>query len=290
MILGFRDYEQQGRQLAELLDRRFALVDVHRFPDGESKITLPAELPDDVIVCRSLDRPNDKLVELLLVAETARVQGAKRLILVAPYLCYMRQDIAFQPGEAISQRIIGAFLAQLFDGLITVDPHLHRIRQLSEAVPGIPAQALSSAPAMVKFLQARGGHPLLLGPDSESEQWVRAIAEPAGLDFAVATKERLGDRSVHVVLPNREYSGQEVVLVDDMVSTGHTLASVAKELKARGASAVHCLVTHALYDDSAAQLLKSSGLDAIWSSDSVRHPSNAFPLGRLLADAVTGLR
>ena len=115
MLLSFKDYEKQSRALAQVLDIPCKIIQSHRFPDGESKLTLPSTLPDHVLICRSLDRPNEKLVELLLAAKTARTLGAKKLTLVAPYLCYMRQDIAFHPGEAVSQSIIGHFLPGDFE-------------------------------------------------------------------------------------------------------------------------------------------------------------------------------
>ena len=130
MLLGFEDYEEQSRLLAEALDMPCRMIQTHRFPDGENKLTLPSSLPEHVIFCRSLDHPNEKLLELLLVAKTARELGVKLLTLVAPYLCYMRQDRAFHPGEVVSQSVVGKFLANLFDNVITVDPHLHRTQYL----------------------------------------------------------------------------------------------------------------------------------------------------------------
>jgi len=290
MLLGFHDYETQGRRLADALGLAFALTEIHRFPDGESKVTLPAELPEQLIVCRSLDRPNDKLVELMLLAHTARAMGVKHIVLVAPYLCYMRQDIAFHPGEAVSQKIVGAFLAELFDAVITVDPHLHRIERLEQAIPRGQAVALTAAPAMIDFLAQHVQAPMLIGPDAESEQWVRAMAEPAGLDYAVATKERLGDRSVRTRLPEQDYQGRTIVLVDDMASTGRTLIAVASQLKFRGAGAIHCLVTHALFADDATRQLHEAGIERIWSTDSISHSSNVIHLAPLLAQAVRGLQ
>ncbi len=286
ILLGFSDYQPQGQALAEALGIPFALVDVHRFPDGESKLTLPDKLPEAAILCRSLDHPNDKLIELLLAARTAREHGVKHLTLVAPYLCYMRQDIAFHPGEAVSQRIVGRFLAELFDKVVTVDPHLHRIERLEQAIPGREAIALGTAEVMREFLQQNTTHPLLIGPDGESEQWVRAIAEPAGLDYAVATKERLGDREVRISLPEHDYRQHEVILVDDMISTGRTLINVTRQLKRQGAGTIHCLVTHALFSDDVTQALHDEGIEHIWSSDSIRHPSNAVTLAPLLAEAL----
>ncbi len=289
MLLGFHDYETQGRRLADALGLPFALVEIHRFPDGESKVTLPAPLPEQVVVCRSLDRPNDKLVELMLIARTAREMGVRRIVLVAPYLCYMRQDIAFHAGEAVSQKIIGAFLAELFDAVITVDPHLHRIERLEQAIPQGDAVSLTAAPAMVEFLAQHVQNPMLIGPDAESEQWVRAMAEPAGLEYAVATKERLGDRSVRTKLPEVDYRDRTIVLVDDMASTGRTLIAVASQLKFRGAGAIHCLVTHALFADDATRQLQEAGIEQIWSADSISHPSNVIHLAPLLAQAVRSI-
>ncbi|MEW6647391.1 MAG: ribose-phosphate diphosphokinase [Pseudomonadota bacterium] len=290
MLLGFHDYEAQGRRLAEALGLPFAPVEIHRFPDGESKVTLPAQLPEQVVVCRTLDQPNDKLVELMLVARTARELGARHITLVAPYLCYMRQDIAFHAGEAVSQKIIGGFLAELFDAVITVDPHLHRIERLEQAIPRGQAMALTAAPAMIEFLAQHVPNPMLIGPDAESEQWVRAMAEPAGLEYAVATKERLGDRSVRTKLPEMSYQGRTIVLVDDMASTGRTLIAVASQLKFRGAAAIHCLVTHALFADDATRQLHEAGIEQIWSADSISHPSNVIHLAPLLAQAVRSLK
>ncbi len=286
LVLGFSDYRPQGEALARELGCDFSLVDIHRFPDGESKLTLPAELPEKIILCRSLDHPNDKLVELLLSAKTARAMGVKQITLVAPYLCYMRQDIAFHPGEAVSQQIIGPFLAELFDALITVDPHLHRIDRLSQAIPTIRAVSLQSAAFMGEFIAANTTRPLLVGPDAESEQWVRAIAEPAGLDYAIATKQRLGDREVTIKLPAHNYHQHQVILVDDMISTGRTLINVTRQLKTQGAESIHCLVTHALFADAVTQALHQAGIENIWSCDSIAHPSNAIALAPLLASAL----
>ncbi len=285
-VLGFADYRAQGEALAAALGAPFALIEVHRFPDGESKITVPGPLQGEVIICRSLDHPNDKLVELLLAAQTARQLGAEKLTLVAPYLCYMRQDIAFHPGEAVSQRIVGEWLAQLFERVITVDPHLHRIDRLEQAIPDREAIALAATAPLGKFLAEKTVSPLLVGPDDESEQWVRAIAEPAGLQYIIAHKERRGDRDVAITLPDCDYRGHEVILVDDMISTGHTIADVAIKLKRAGAGTIHCLVTHALFDDEVASLLHRAGVENIWSSDSVSHPSNHVPLAALLATAL----
>ncbi len=285
-VLGFPDYDDPASAIARELNLKYCVIDLHHFPDGESRLRLPPRLPDHVILCRSLDRANDKLIELLLAAEGVRASGTSRLTLIAPYLCYMRQDKAFQPGEVVSQPIIGRFLSGLFDTIITVDPHLHRVRTLEEAVPARRAVALSAAPAMGEFLAALPRRPLLVGPDQESEQWVRAVAQHAALDYVVAQKSRYGDRSVEIRLPAHDYAGLDAVIIDDVASTGYTLAKAARALKAAGAQRIDVMVTHAVFADDALDTLKAAGVNEVWSSDSIPHPSNALTLSSLLAAAV----
>jgi len=285
-LLGFKDYQQQAKRLAKQLGLEYHEVAIHHFPDGESKVTLPSTLDTEIIFCRSLNHPNDKLIELLLACETARQQGVRHITLVAPYLCYMRQDIAFNPGEAVSQKIIGQWLGQLFDRVITVDPHLHRIDNLNQAIPNTETIGLSATRLMSEFLANRPNPPLLLGPDSESEQWVKQIAEHTGLEWEIAGKQRHGDHNVEIMLPEIGFKDCIIVIVDDVASTGRTIAQTAKALHQRGAQTVNCLVTHPLFADDAEQVLTNACINHIWSTDSIDHHSNVIQLAPLLAKAI----
>ena len=289
MVLGFDDYETQFRKLATALDIPGHIIQRHRFPDGESKLTLPDKLPQHVLICYSLDHPNEKLVELLLAATTARELGAKKLTLVAPYLCYMRQDKSFHPGEAISQPIVGNFLADLFDNVITVDPHLHRIKYLEQAVPAKNAVSLTATSLMAGFLRESFKDPVLLAPDSEAEQWVKAVANPNQWEFGVCKKIRTGDREVEITLPEIDLQGRSVVIVDDVASSGQTLSVAVKKCLSKKAKHVDVLVTHALFADDAQECLITAGVRNIWSTDSVSHESNVISLYALLKDAVLRL-
>ncbi|MEW6694489.1 MAG: ribose-phosphate diphosphokinase [Pseudomonadota bacterium] len=265
---------------------QLAVVERHRFPDGEWRLRLPATLPPVVAFYRSLHQPNEKLVELLLAAPAARELGAQRLWLVAPYLAYMRQDMAFSPGEVVSQRHIGRWLAAAFDGLITVDPHLHRVAALADAVPLADAQALSAAPVLGAWVVQRRPGALLLGPDEESAQWVQQAAAATGLQAAVCRKVRHGDREVQVALPPLDVRGRAVVILDDMASTGRTVAQAAAALRSAGAASVDVAVTHALFVGDALVALQAAGVGEVWSTDSVPHASNAVALAPLLAPAL----
>lgn len=283
VLLYFDDERVQARRLATAAGIDAAPIGRHRFPDRELRITLPAHLPGHVAVLRSLQDPNEKLVELLLVAGAARELGARRLTLVAPYLAYMRQDRAFAPGESVSQHHVCTLLDALFDRVITVDPHLHRVASLADVLTEAEAVTLTAAPAIGTFLGRRARGALLMGPDEESAQWVEGAARAGGLAWAVARKTRHGDRRVTITLPDVDVRGRRVVLVDDMISTGRTLVEAARGLRRAGAARVDVAATHALVVDGAAEALAAAGVHDIWTTDTVRHPTNAIRLTGLLA-------
>jgi ribose-phosphate pyrophosphokinase len=288
-LLCFDDELDVARRAAEAANLRLAVVERHRFPDGEWRLRLPPALPARVVVWRSLHQPNEKLVELLLLADTARQLGARHLSLVAPYLAYMRQDIAFHPGEAVSQRIVGRFLAGLFDALITVDPHLHRVATLHEAVPLADAIVLSGAPLLGAWIASQRQDVLLLGPDEESLQWVSSAAQAHGWPHAVCRKLRHGDRHVEIALPALPVAGRAVVLMDDVASSGQTLIEATRLLLAAGARSVDVAVTHALFAGDALQRLQATGVGQVWSTDCIAHPSNAVSVVGAVAEALAAL-
>ncbi|MFM7026075.1 MAG: ribose-phosphate diphosphokinase [Limnohabitans sp.] len=286
LLLCFEDELALARQTAEAAGMALACIDRHVFPDGEVKLRLPPDLPAQVVVLRSLHDPNTRLIELMLAARTARALGASHLTLVAPYLAYMRQDVAFVPGEAVSQRIIGAYLADLFDAVITVDPHLHRVATLQEAVPAQQALALTAAPLLADFVFGLRPGALLIGPDEESAQWISAAARQHRFDHGVCHKTRHGDRQVEISLPDIAVAGRHVVLLDDIASSGHTLAQAARLLLQAGAVSVDVAVTHALFSGDALEVVRNAGVGQIWSTDSVRHQSNRIGIAGLLAAAL----
>lgn len=289
LLLHFENERASAQRLAQASDLPLACVARHRFPDGELKLRLPAALPPRVVMLRSLADPNEKLVELLLAAQTARTLGARHLTLVAPYLAYMRQDIAFEPGEAVSQGIVGRFLAGLFDALITVDPHLHRVATLQQAVPLAQAIVLSGAPLLADLIAQKRPQALLIGPDEESAQWVTQAATRHDLEHAVCRKQRFGDRHVEIAPPPIPVKGRHVVLLDDVASSGHTLAQAARVLLAAGAASVDVAVTHALFAGDALKVLHEAGINDVWSTDSIPHASNAVTLSTAIAQALASL-
>jgi ribose-phosphate pyrophosphokinase len=289
ILLHFEDELASAQRIAEAASIACIQIERHRFPDGELKLRLPATLPARMVLLRTLANPNEKLVELLLVARTARALGAQHVTLVAPYLAYMRQDIAFRPGEVVSQKVVGQFLAELFDAVVTVDPHLHRIATLNEAIPIPDAVVLSGAPLLADLIASHRPGALLMGPDEESAQWLAQAAARHGFDYGVCHKVRRGDRDVTIALPDVPVAGRNVVLLDDVASSGHTLAGAARLLLAAGASSVDVAVTHALFAGDALDVIRASGVQEVWSTDCIPHASNAISMAIPIAHALTQL-
>jgi ribose-phosphate pyrophosphokinase len=263
-------------------------IALHRFPDGELRVTVGPAAPTTIIYA-PLDRPNDKLIAILFAAEALRRAGAQRLVLLAPYLCYMRQDAAFQKGEAISQKAVGRLLAGIVNRVITVDAHLHRTTDITSVFPGIEADNLSAMPAIADALRTTGLdlRTIVVGPDAESRPWISELSGQLGLEYAIAQKTRRSDRSVKIEFADPKLvAGRPVLLVDDIVSSGGTLIACAKALAAAGAESIDAIVTHALFPAELGDELVRAGIRSIRSTHSVPHPTNAISLDGLFEAAL----
>lgn len=291
VLIPFPDLQPLAVDLAARLNARVAPVGWRRFPDGESLVTLDPQLSGvDVVVVAGLRNVDSVALALRFVAETARELGARSVGLVAPYLPYMRQDTRFHPGEAISAPIFARFLEQSVDWLVTVDPHLHRNPRL-DGLFSIPTRHVAAAAAMAAWVQANVPDAILIGPDSESAQWVGDIAARAQVPFQVLAKIREGDRSVRVSLPDPVAArGRTPVVVDDIVSSGHTMIETLKHLATLGLPPATCLVTHAVFSEDAYERLLAAGAQRVVSTDTIPHPAcNAIAMAPGLALACESL-
>jgi ribose-phosphate pyrophosphokinase len=201
----------------------------------------------------------------------------------------MRQDKSFHAGEIVRQSAIGQLIYEHFDAVLTVDSHLHRIHSLEQAIPARVALNLSATQPMATFLQQLFKKPVLLGPDSESQQWVESIANAmteGSADYCVASKRRFGDADVEITLPTFDFGNRHVVLVDDVASTGYTLEQTARAVSAFAPASLSVLVTHALFVDDALQRIRGAGVENIWSSDSISHSTNNIALDSVVKDGL----
>ncbi|MCB0220822.1 MAG: ribose-phosphate pyrophosphokinase [Chrysiogenetes bacterium] len=290
LVFALPGNEELTGSICAQLEAEAGELEVHRFPDGESRVRIvtPVEGRSVAFVC-TLHEPDPKIAPLLFAAGTAKELGAGRVGLVAPYLSYMRQDKRFHDGEAITSVQFGKLLSAWFDWLVTVDPHLHRHAALRE-VYSIPDRTLHAAPLISQWIQGNIREPVLVGPDAESEQWVSAVAKGAGAPFLVLEKTRRGDRDVEVSVPEVEkYLGRTPVLVDDIISTAHTMIETVGHLKHVGLLPPVCIGVHAVFASGGYAELKASTVERIVTCNSIAHETNAIDLSALIAGGVKEL-
>ena len=292
VLLSLPGNEPIGSSLGSKLARDAGAIEtgafeLRRFPDAETyvRIDTAVDRTSVILVC-TLDRPDEKLLPLIFLAETARELGAREVGLVAPYLAYMRQDRSFNPGEGITSEYFARLLSSSIDWLVTVDPHLHRRSSLAELY-AVPARVVHAADDLSDWIRANVDQPLIVGPDSESEQWASEVAGRAGAPYVVLEKKRRGDRDVEISMPDvGRWPSHTPVLVDDIVSTARTMIVTVRQLIQAGTRAPVCVAVHPVFADNAYDDLAAAGASRIVSCNTIVHASNGIDLTAILGDAV----
>lgn len=291
VILALPENEQFATGLAAKLQAEVGRMTVRRFPDGESyvRIESPVDGRNVALAC-GLHDPDSKIPALLFAASTARELGAARVGLVAPYLGYMRQDKRFNEGESITSVHFAKLISHYVDWLVTVDPHLHRRKSLDD-IYSVPSIVVHAAPLLAQWISANVDSPVLIGPDSESEQWVSEVARGASAPWLVLEKVRRGDRDVSVSIPDiTALRGRTPVLVDDIISTARTMMAAVRHLTGQGLATPVCIGVHAIFSGDAHAELLSAGAARIVTTNTIPNSSNAIDLIPAIADALRDSR
>lgn len=277
--------EELTRKLAEQLQFETGISNIRQFPDGETYVQIKSDVKGKrvVLVC-TLHQPDNKLLPIYFLSKTAKDLGADCTCLIAPYLAYMRQDKRFHTGEGITSAYFGSLVSQFADTLVTVDPHLHRRSSLSE-VYDIPNKVLHAANHISSWIKDNITKPVLVGPDSESEQWVSEVAKSAEAPFIVLEKIRHGDNDVEVSVPQVEnYKDYTPVLVDDIISTARTMIETVQHLKKAGMKPPVCIGVHAVFASNSFYNLKEAGTADIITCNTIPHESNRIDISDILSE------
>jgi ribose-phosphate pyrophosphokinase len=230
--------------------------------------------------------PDHSLLEVIFAAETARDLGARKVMLVAPYLAYMRQDKRFKSGEAISSKIMAKLVNASCDKILTIDPHLHRYQTMGELFT-ISVRKLTANDLIAQYVKRHFPDAIVTGPDWESSQWAAAIARRAALPFIVLKKRRFHARKVKVNMVSPvAVRGKDVVIIDDIISTGHTVAEAAKLMRKNGAARVYAIGVHGIFVEGALRKLIQAGVRQVVTCNTIEHPTNAIDVSPLIAEAL----
>lgn len=276
-----------ARRLGRLAGYGIRRIEHKRFPDGESLIRVGTQLKRRrVVILSAMDRPDPKLFPVLLTAAACREGGASHVTWLAPYLPYMRQDKAFHAGEAVAAPVLARLVSQHMDRVVTVDPHLHRIHDL-RSIYQVPVQVVSAMPKVAAFIHRHVPQAVVVGPDSESKQWVTQVAEMEKLEVYVLKKKRFSGTRVRIrwdVPP--QLRKRTFVLIDDIIASGGTMAEVTRQLKRSGCKRIVCIGVHPVFAQNAEQRIRRAGAAAVLSCNTLPHRSNRIDIASRLAEAI----
>lgn len=283
MIFSFPGNQQLAHDLAKKMSIEEGRLTLKHFPDGESYVRIDSMVKDKIVILYcTLHHPDKKILPLMFAAKTLKELGAKKIILLSPYLSYMRQDKRFHEGEAVSAPLFASLISQWVDFLVTIDPHLHRIHQLSE-IFSIPTLTLHANDEIAQWIHQNIKAPYLIGPDSESEQWVSAIAHQLNAPYLICKKIRLSAHDVKIDIPYFSATNKTLVLMDDMISTGSSMLTILKQLSSQGYSEVVCLAVHPLLKMKTKADLLAAGASCIMTCDTIQDSTNNISLLDLMA-------
>lgn len=252
-----------GEALADRLDGDCVIYEHKVFPDGERYVRVKEDLGDQVVLLGDT-RPNAKIVESLIALDACREAGADEVDLAVPYLAYARQDRAFNPGEGVSARALCQALATGASSLATVDLHTEAVLGLFDG-PTVDALA---APELADALGDEGVD-LVLAPDAGARQRASDVAGRLDLPFDHLEKTRVSATEVDMAPKQLDVTDATVAIVDDIISTGGTMATATGKLLAQGAERVLVAATHGIFAGDAEDRLQKAGVDKILVTDSV---------------------
>jgi ribose-phosphate pyrophosphokinase len=259
---------------SDLVDVRFS-----RFPDGELYLKA-GQVGDEVLVVGSVTC-SDALVQLILLIDAC--QGSE-ITLVVPYMGYARQDKQFSPGEPLSARAIAGVLSRGIQRAFLVNVHDPGVLHFF----GVPAHTLSLAPEIGLFLKQRGcTQPLILAPDDGATRFASEVAGVNGWEFDFLEKTRLSSEEVIMSPKNLVAKGRDVVIVDDIISTGGTLATASRLLYDRGARNVYAACVHGVFAGGAYSHLIASGVRRVYCSDTIERSCSDFSAAGSISDGIS---
>lgn len=255
-----------SQDLSKNLKTPLAGLERKRFPDRELYVRILDDVSGDDVVIVQTTFPDEKILELFLLLDAAYEAKAKTITVVSPYFGYARQDQKFKDGEPISARAIAKLISLNADFFITVDPHKEYILDFFDC----KTKSTSAVSIIAEYLKNKNIN-LVLAPDKGALDRAKKAASIIGCDFDYMEKTRLDGETVEIKPKNLDAENKNVAIIDDIISTGGTMAKSIMQLKKNGAKKVFAACTHGLFAKDAVEKLKSNGCDEIISSDTIEN-------------------
>jgi ribose-phosphate pyrophosphokinase len=250
-----------NRPLAEEIGKHMGLplgdTTIKRFADGEIFVRINQNARGrDVFIIQPTPPPADSIMELLLLIDAAKRASAARVTVVMPYYGYARQDRKDQPRVALGAKLMANLIeAAGAQKVLGIDFHTHQIQGFFD----VPVDHLYAAPVLTNYFRDRGlDNPVVVAPDVGAAKMARGFARRINASFAIIDKRRPSQNVAEVMEVVGEVEGRQCIIVDDMIDTAGTLASVVYALKERGALEIYACATHALLSGPAVERLSEA--------------------------------
>ena len=278
-VISGSTHQRLGASLAEEMDAEFCGVVNRHFPDGERYIRILMDVDGlDVVVVQNTF-PDKKIVELLLILQAVKEAGAKTVTCVIPYMGYSRQEKVFQAGEARSAKAIAGVIGSMCDRIFTINVHTPVVLDFF----GCEAHDINGFREVVRYL--KGSKPdMVIAPDEGSKDRCTLAANMLKVPVHVMKKVRIDGRTVETSSGPVEVKGCTAVILDDIISTGGTIATAANILRNGGADRILAACTHGLFIEDAANRLRVC--DDILSSDTLEGVYTRFSVAPAIANAL----
>jgi ribose-phosphate pyrophosphokinase len=281
LILGGTSAKNIATNLGNRLRQPLVQTSYKRFPDDEFYVRIHDKLAGQDVIIVQTAYPDQKIVELFLIQDAVHDAGAKSITVILPYFGYSRQDKKFEEGEAISARVIAQHISMNADCVITVDPHKDHVLKFFT----VPAYSCSAVPTIAQYLKEKNID-FILAPDKGAKERAKEAATLINCEYDYLEKTRIDGFTVKVTPKKLDARGKHVAIIDDIISTGSTMAHSIKELKRQGAKSVSIACTHGLFVGGAKEKLLAADCDEIISTDTIETEFSKVSAAECIAETL----
>ena len=263
-VIGGTASKTVAEELAKKINAKMTDVTIKRFPDNELYVRILDDVKDEHVIIVQTTYPDSNIIELFLLQDALEEAKAGKITVVIPYYGYARQDTKFKEGEPISAKAIANLISLNADKVITVDPHKEHILDFFST----SAISCTAVPELANYFIDKKID-MVLAPDKGALQRAKKASEIIQCEFDYMEKTRIDGETVEIKPKTLDAKNKNAVIVDDIISTGGTMAKSIKELKKNGAKKVYVACTHGLFAGDAIKKLTSAGCDEIISTDTI---------------------
>lgn len=251
---------------------------IHRFPDGELYVRIKENIENHEITIIQTTYPDENIIELFLLLDACKRANAKKITVIIPYFGYARQDKQFKTGEPISAEALAKLICINADEVITIDPHKEHVKDFFS----IPAKSISVVPELAAYLRNKNVD-VVLAPDKGAMNRAEHAAKILSCDVDYLEKTRIDGSTISIKPKQLEVKDKTVAIIDDIISTGGTMAAAIIELKKQKAAKVYVACTHGLFAGDAIEKLKKAQCDEIISTDTIKSAYSKVKIAPVLA-------